>query len=57
MSYPINFSMTLQTEILSKGTSDFLKQTIILKLFNSKKDFEEVQCVGRVDYTNDFNGE
>ena len=31
----INFSVTLQTEVLSTVTSDFLKQMIILKSFNS----------------------
>ena len=31
MPCSINFSMTLQTEILSIETSDFLKQMIILK--------------------------
>ena len=34
MPFSINFSMTLQTEILSKVISDFLKQAIILKSFN-----------------------
>ena len=29
------FSMTLQIEILSTGTSDFLEEMIILKSFNS----------------------
>ena len=36
MSCSTRFSMRLQTEILSTGTSDFLKQIIILKSFNSK---------------------
>ena len=31
----INFSMTLQTEILSTVTSEFLKLMIVLKSFNS----------------------
>ena len=31
----VKFSMTLQTEILSTETSDFLKQIIFLKSFNS----------------------
>ena len=35
MSCSIDFSVTLQTEILSKVTSGFLKQMIILKSFNS----------------------
>ena len=35
MPCSINFSVTLQTEILSTVTSDFLKQMIILKSFNS----------------------
>ena len=35
MPCSINFSATLQTEILSTVTSDFLKQMIILKSFNS----------------------
>ena len=35
MPYSINLSMTLQTEILSTVTSGFLKQTILLKSFNS----------------------
>ena len=32
---PHQFLMTLQTEILSTVTSDFLKEKIILKSFNS----------------------
>ena len=35
MPCPINFSLTLQTEIFSTVTSDFLKQMIVLKLFSS----------------------
>ena len=35
MPCSINFSMTLQTEILSTIFSDFLKQMIILESFNS----------------------
>ena len=35
MPCSINFSEILQTEILSTGTSDFLKQMIIFKSFNS----------------------
>ena len=35
MPCSIDFSVTLQTEILSKVTSGFLKQMIILKSFNS----------------------
>ena len=35
MSCSVNFSVSLQTEILSTVTSDFLKQMIILKEFNS----------------------
>ena len=35
MPCSINFSVTLQTEILFTVTSDFLKQMIILKSFNS----------------------
>ena len=37
------FSMTLPTEILSTETSDFLKQIIFLKSFNSV--FKIKQCV------------
>ena len=33
MPCSINFSITLQTEILSTETSDFLKQIIVLKSF------------------------
>ena len=42
MPCSINFSLTLQTEILSTITSDFVKQMIILKSFNS------VFCVNQV---------
>ena len=35
MSCAAKFSVTLQTEILSTETSDFLKQIIFLKSFNS----------------------
>ena len=35
MPCSINILMTLQTEILSAVTSDFLKQMIIFKSFNS----------------------
>ena len=35
MAYSTNFSMALQTEIFPTETSDFLKQIIILNLFNS----------------------
>ena len=35
MPCSVNFSMTLHTEILSTEISDFLKQIIIFKLFNS----------------------
>ena len=35
MSWSINFSVALQTEILSTETSDFLKQMIIFESFNS----------------------
>ena len=35
MSCSTNFSMTLQPEILSRETLDFLKQMIVLNLFNS----------------------
>ena len=35
LTCPANFSMTLQTEILSKESSDFLKQRISIKSFYS----------------------
>ena len=40
-----NFSMTLQTEILSTETSDLLKQIIILKSFNSVSDVSRTLCL------------
>ena len=35
----IHFSLTLQTEILSTETLDFVKQIVILKSFNSVLEF------------------
>ena len=43
MPCSINFSMTLQTEILSIETSDFFKQMIILKSFNFMLDKEDIK--------------
>ena len=41
------FSMTLQTEILSTETSDFLKQKVFLKSFNSVLYLSTVQSNSR----------